>query len=139
MASHAPIGAPSIDRADMLGGLAALIERVRLPLSDEKDTQAALVELFRANGIAFLREASLGDGDIVDFLIPGIDRNLDAPPLALEVKIKGPRRAIFRQCQRCCAHESVGALLLATNVVMNLPSPLNGKPTAVAQLGRGWL
>ncbi|MEN5084281.1 hypothetical protein ABE438_17510 [Bosea sp. TWI1241] len=107
-----------------------LIESLRLPLSDEKALQAALEpHLLKHCGLA-LRENNLGDGDIIDFLVDGV---------GVEIKIKGQRRAIFRQCQRYCAHDSIQALVLATNAAMGLPTTIAGKPVFVASLGRGWL
>jgi hypothetical protein len=56
--------------------------------------------------------------------------------VAIEVKIGGSRRAIYRQLERYCLHERVGGIILATNVAMTLPVDINHKPTAIAHLGR---
>ncbi|MDR6953807.1 hypothetical protein J2X65_003170 [Ancylobacter sp. 3268] len=103
---------------------------VRFPLHDEKELQAAMAERFTSAGLEFRREVTLAPGDIVDFMIGGT---------AVEVKIKGQRRAILRQCERYAAHECVSAVLLVTNVAMGFPPALAGKPTAVFNLGRAWL
>ncbi len=108
----------------------AALSGVRLPLHDEKALQAEMAMHFAALGIPAEREVALGGGDIVDFMVGGI---------AIEVKIKGGRRDILRQCQRYAAHAQVDALVLATNVAMGFPPELNGKPTAVLNLGRAWL
>lgn len=107
-----------------------LIETRRLPLSSEKRLQAVLADEFARAGIAADREVDLGDGDIIDFMIGDV---------GLELKIKGQRRAIFRQCERYCGHERIGALVLATNAAMGLPGSIGGKPVHVVSLSRGWL
>ncbi len=101
------------------------------PLSDEKQLQVAIMSALAAGGFENLRrEWRLGATDIVDFMVGDI---------GIEVKIKGARRAIFRQVERYCAYDDVQGVILATNVPMALPPEINGKPTAIAHLGRGWL
>jgi hypothetical protein len=107
-----------------------LLTTHRLPLSDEKLLQRAIADVFEAAAIDFEREVRLGPGDIVDFMIGDV---------AVEVKIKGARRAIYKQLVRYCGYPAVGSIVLATNVPMGLPIDISGKPTAVAALGRGWL
>ncbi len=114
-----------------IADIISLLERSRLPLSDEKQLQADMAAVLRSNGFVFQREVRLSKRDIVDFLS-------DAG-LAIEVKIGGGCRAIYRQIERYCAHDAVRGILLATNVAMSLPPQINGKPTAIANLGRGWL
>lgn len=118
----APIGPPDIVR---------LIQRRALPLGDEKILQAQMAHEFTTAGIIFEREKHLSHSDIVDFLT-------DAG-IAIEVKIKGGKFEIYRQCERYCMHEEVRALVLATAVAMALPTTINGKPAMIASLGRGWL
>ncbi|PMS08584.1 hypothetical protein C0Z17_29500, partial [Trinickia caryophylli] len=67
---------------------------------------------------------------IPDFLINGI---------AVEVKTRSPRKAIFRQLSRYAKHEEVRALILLTGTSMQLPPEINGKPALVVSLGEGWL
>lgn len=114
-----------------------LLQRHRLPLSDEKALQAEMANVFEGAGLHFKREVRLDTRDIVDFMIDGF--LLDDPGIAIEVKIGGSRRAIYRQLERYAAHKVVGSIVLATNVAMALPPEINGKPTAIAALGRGWL
>ena len=113
-----------------ISAVARVIATRRLPLQSEKQLQAALaVELERA-GIAFEREVDLGGGDVIDFLCGDV---------GLELKIKGQRRAIYRQCQRYCCHDRIGALILATSAAMGMPSVLEGKRVHVLSFGRAWL
>jgi len=102
----------------------------QLPLSDEKQLQAAISDVLEAASLDFEREVHLGPRDIVDFMVEGV---------AIEVKIKGGRRDIYRQLERYCGYDAVTAIVLATNVPMGLPSLICGKPTSIAALGRGWL
>jgi hypothetical protein len=83
------------------------------------------------------REFHLGPGDIVDFMVG--DLVPIGSGLAIEVKIKGQRREIFRQLERYCAYPNVREMVLATNVPMGLPDLICGKPVSIVHLGRGWL
>lgn len=114
-----------------------LLIRHRLPLSDEKQLQAEMAKVFEVAKLSFRREVRLDARDIVDFMVD--DLLPLAPRIAIEVKIGGSRRAIFRQLERYAEHDAVGEIVLATNVPMNLPAEINGKPTAIAALGMGWL
>lgn len=108
----------------------AIIERHRLPLSDEKVTQTAIANAFEFAGVLFEREVRLSEADIVDFMVGGV---------AVEVKIKGAKAAIYRQLERYVEHDCVTSILLVTSRSMHLPSTINGKPTLVASLSRGWM
>ncbi|HYD58943.1 MAG TPA: hypothetical protein VEC35_01215 [Noviherbaspirillum sp.] len=108
-----------------------LIEVSKLSLTDEKQTQVQIATVLDAGGVEFEREARLSDKDIVDFLVDG--------GVAVEVKIKGQRKAIYRQLERYSAHESVKAIVLVTSVCMHLPADIGGKPASVASLSKGWL
>jgi hypothetical protein len=111
--------------------IVALLTSHRLTLADEKALQEEMATVFLNAGLDFRREVKLSACDIVDFMV--------GEGVAVEVKIKGNRRAIYRQLERYCAHEQVCSLVLATNVVMGLPETIAGKPVVVANLGRSWL
>ncbi len=115
---------------DECRALVRFLGSYRWPLSDEKRLQEVMAEQFAAAAVAAAREVDLGNGDIIDFMIGGV---------GMEVKIKGSKRAIYRQCERYCAHDRVEALILATNVATGMPATINGKPVLVALLGKGWL
>jgi hypothetical protein len=117
-------------RADIL----KLLTTHTFPLSDEKTLQAEMARAFTAAGIDFAREVHLGPGDIIDFMV-----GTTIGAIGIEVKIKGARRAIFRQVERYCGYPAISEIILATNVPMSLPYEINRKPTAIAALGRGWL
>lgn len=108
-----------------------LVEGTPFLLSNEKEVQAELSRIFTENEIPHKREVVLGPGDIVDFMLEG--------GIAIEVKIKVPKRSAYRQCKRYCEHESVNALILASATATGFPEEINGKPCWVASLGRGWL
>lgn len=107
-----------------------IIERHRLPLNDEKVTQAAIANALELAGVSFEREVRLSDADIVDFM---------AGTIAIEVKIKGAKAAIYRQLERYAEHGCVTSILLVTSRSMHLPALIKGKPTLVASLSRGWM
>lgn len=104
--------------------------RRRFPLANEFDLQDAIARALEADEIAFERERRLSSKDIVDFFVCGI---------AIEVKIKGGKLAIYRQVERYAAHEEVERILLVTSIAMSLPADINGTPASVLNLARAWL
>lgn len=109
--------------------IARFIEARRFPINSEKALQSAMAEEFERSGIVAKREVNLGDGCIIDFLIGEV---------GVEVKIKGQRREIYRQCERYCEHERIASLVLVTNAAMGMPQTLHGKPAMVVYLGKAW-
>lgn len=107
-----------------------LLRRRRFPLNDEKRLQDLMLEQFASAGFPAEAEVRLNAQDIVDFMIGGV---------AVEVKIKGARRAIYGQCERYCQHERVTSLVLATNISMGMPEEIHGKPIYIVNLGMAWL
>jgi hypothetical protein len=110
--------------------LIRFIEARRWPLSDEKRLQETLSNELLAGGFVFEREALLVGVGIIDFMVMDV---------GVEVKIKGAKREIYRQCERYCGHERVHGLVLVSNVAMGMPAEINGKPIFIASLGKGWL
>lgn len=108
-----------------------LVHGNKFSLTDEKETQVQLSKIFDDNKIPYAREYSLSKEDIVDFLVND--------SIAIEVKIKGQKRAIYRQLVRYATHEKVKNVILLTGVSMGLPSEIEGKPTYFGSLSRGWL
>lgn len=108
-----------------------LISTTPFVLNDEKAVQAAISLLLDAAGVLHKREVELSEGNVVDFMIEG--------GLAAEIKLKASKRAIYRQCERYCAHQQVKALVLVSATAMGFPEEINGKPCWTASLGAGWL
>ena len=111
--------------------ISSIVQRGRFDLSDEKRTQTQLADALTAAGLPFAREHALSEGDVVDFLVAGI--------LAVELKIKGSKKAIFRQLERYAGHDCVHAILLVSALAIPLPATIKGKPAATASLAFGWL
>jgi hypothetical protein len=110
--------------------LIVLLERMRFPLHDEKRAQQQIAAYFDRAEVAFRREVRLSDGDIVDFMVGGT---------AIEVKLKGQRRAILSQLERYAEHAEITALLLVTARSTPLPPTINGKPTHTFSIAEPWL
>lgn len=102
----------------------------RFPLNKEKDTQASIETRFVENDIEYSREHRLDSENIPDFFIDGI---------AIEIKIKGNAKKIYKQCERYCKFEEVKQLILVTNRSMGFPKEINGKPCYFVNLGKAWL
>lgn len=100
-------------------------------IKDEKSVQSSIERVFKDHGIVHRREVRLSEKDIVDFMIEG--------GIAIEVKIDGQKRAIYRQCERYCEHPSVKKIVLMTAKTMGFPVEIKGKPAYYVSLGRGWL
>ncbi|MEB8474046.1 MULTISPECIES: hypothetical protein [Acidithiobacillus] len=108
------------------------IESARLDLSDEKRLQADLEDVLITVGIQFTRERVLSAQDIPDFLTKD--------GTVIECKLRPAQKmAVYRQLQRYSSHAEVRGILLATNLSMCLPETINGKPTYMASLSKGWL
>lgn len=108
----------------------ALLSRLRLPLSTEVKLQLAIAEEFDAAGVDYEREVQLSPEDRPDFMIGDV---------AIEVKIKGSKRAIFHQVERYAQHARVRELILISNVAMGFPPEINGKPVYFHNLAKAWL
>lgn len=117
-----------------LARLGDFCSRLRLDMALEKRAQADLESALQAAGLEFEREKPLSKSDIPDFLV-----KVEGITVALELKTRAQRKAIFRQLERYAEHGSVDCLLLMTGTAMGLPSAINGKPAAVVSMGGGWL
>ncbi|MDI5832514.1 hypothetical protein OCF84_21660 (plasmid) [Shewanella xiamenensis] len=117
-----------------INALLHFISRCRLCTTDEKMAQSELENQLIEFGAEFSREHRLSNADIVDFTFP-----MDGGILALEIKLKAPKRAIYRQLCRYAEHDTVKAVVLMSGTPMNLPNEILGKPTALISLGGAWL
>ena len=86
--------------------------------------------MFEESDLTVEREYRLDNKNIPDFFING---------LAIEVKIKGSKTSIYKQCKRYCEFDEVKALLLVTNRTMGFPKDINGKDCYFHSLGKSWL
>lgn len=106
------------------------LTRSRMDLSSEKRLQSEMEIVFNNAGIKFQREHRLDKTSVVDFFIDG---------MAVEVKIKGSAKNIYRQLERYAAFQEVKAIVLVTRKTMGLPPDIQGKPCYVISLGAAWL
>lgn len=118
----------------LMSDLAAELQKQRFNISQEKRTQMDVEQYLMSQKISFEREKRLSGEDIPDFFI-----FTDHGNIVLEVKIKSPRKAIYRQLERYAKHHDVNGIILLTGTSMNLPSHINEKPAITASLGAGWL
>ena len=110
--------------------LCAALRNVKFNLGDEKALQQQLANRFTEKGISFKKEFVFDKSSIIDFLIDDI---------GVEVKIKGGKKAIYKQCLRYSTYSEVKQLLLITNVSMGVPEMLNDKPIYVFNLAVAWM
>jgi len=103
----------------------------RFSLNREKDLQREVAEALSAQGIPFEREYQLDDHSTVDFFIND--------SIALEIKIKGSAKSIYRQCEKYCKIDKVEELILLTNKSMGFPEEILGKPCYLVSPGKAWL
>jgi len=101
-----------------------------LPITTEKEVQLEIEKLFTEKKISFEREYRFDNKNIVDFFVNGI---------AIEVKIKGVKKAVYKQCERYCEFNETKALILVTNLTMGFPEQLNGKDCYYYSLSKNWL
>lgn len=105
----------------------------RFDLQNEKKTQAEIAVFLQDcfPGLLMDREFGLDPHNVIDFLLDN--------RIGMEVKIKGQKREIFRQCERYCDFELIEILILVTNLSMGFPPEINGRSCYVLKLGNAWL
>lgn len=110
----------------MIEDVVQKLRKYRFTLASEQALQQQIHQVLPQ----FQREHRFDKKNRIDFFNTGI---------GIEVKIKGGRMAIYRQCERYCKFDSVTGLILITNVAMGFPKDINGKPCYVISLGERWL
>jgi hypothetical protein len=105
----------------------------RFTLETEKLLQAQIRSFLhgRFTTLRIEPEYILDPHNVIDFLLDN--------RVGVEVKIKGSKREIFRQCERYCDFELIQVLILVTNLSMGFPPEINGKSCYVIKLGQAWL
>lgn len=101
----------------------------RLPAHDEKALQQALADRFDKAGIVYTREAKV-EGGIIDFRCGAV---------GVEVKIKGGKRAIWRQVQRYAETPGMDAILVIAGMPLALPGKAGAVDVVVHEIGGAWL
>ncbi len=104
----------------------------RADMNNEKNTQQQLHQVLTAKGFDFVREYYLDKNNIPDLFNA-------AAGIAIEVKIKGQKSAIFKQLLRYSRFEQVKILVLCSNKSLGLPTLINGKPAYYIHLGKAYL
>ena len=110
------------------------LKSIKGNLIDEKVLQLqVLLSLQKQLGDIYnvQREFRLDSESVIDFLIDD--------SIGIEVKIKGQKRAIYKQCERYCQFEKINSLILLTNVSIGFPKEINDKDCYVINLSKAWL
>jgi len=110
--------------------LAKFLSERKFNFSSEEMLQAQVAEEFRKNGVLAQREVVIGRDDTgkicrIDFMVGDV---------GLELKIRGEKRAIFRQCLRYCQSPRIAHLVVASSRSLSMPAELRGKPVTLVNL-----
>jgi hypothetical protein len=117
--------------------IVAALSRWRMPLEDEKALQHKINYALLGASCWHAREYKLASG-VIDFMVWDTDNPAGAG-IGIEAKIKGGKRAIFRQLAGYCNDPRLAELIVATSLPLSLPPEIGGKPVAIVDLGRAWL
>jgi len=101
----------------------------QLSVDSEKALQNQIEQLFKDRNIPYEREAKVAQG-FIDFLCGDV---------GIEVKVKGSKRAIYRQCKGYMEDDRINSILVVSNQALALPPTINGKIAEVISLGEAWL
>lgn len=112
----------------IINRVVSVLRQYRFSFSNEKTLQADIAAILNEEGVAVTREYPLSPYGIVDMFLDGV---------AFEIKIKGQKKAIYRQCRDYALHDDVKAVVLLTAHSMGLPETLNDKPAYVYSLTAG--
>lgn len=98
-------------------------------LDNEKRLQEEVSDYLNTFGVTHQREYIVGK-NIFDIYTGGV---------VIEIKIKGSKREIYKQCKRYAELDICKAIILMTGVGMGFPEEINGKPCYVIKFGKQWL
>lgn len=114
-----------------LSALVAALRKYRIPQSSEEAAQHAIEQALTREGFRIEPQKVLSAGERIDIFTDGI---------AIEIKVKGGRTAIYRQLERYARIETVTGLLLVTGIAWPLVSDvIFEKPLRAHLLGAAWL
>lgn len=122
---------PDASLAEKVRFVHQLLKRYRFSVDNEKRTQADIENVLTRAQVPFVRECNLGDAGVIDFMIDDT--------IGIEVKIKGSKMSMYRQCKRYCETGRFQHLILATLTAITLPADIDGTPTSVASLSTAFL
>lgn len=110
------------------------ISRARFNLSSEKDVQngiESILKMSKPHIKIYQREYELDKFSRIDFLVDNT--------VGIEVKIKGTKKAIYKQLLRYMQFDTIDELILVTSKTLGLPATLNNKPLYVINISKAWL
>lgn len=117
---------------DSVKDLLVALSRPIFPLSNETVLQKEISRYLTEDCEIFhQREYRLSDTDIIDFLFDD--------GIGMEVKIKGQKSKILRQCNRYAQYHEIKAIILASSVPLSLPNEIDGTPCYYFNLSRAWI
>lgn len=102
---------------EIINRFVSVLSNYSINFNDEKDLQESIFKIM-LNYFNIQKEYSLEPYGIVDFFIEGV---------AIEVKIKGQKAKIYRQCRDYCKHPDVTHLLLVSTNPLSLPEIVENK------------
>lgn len=114
----------------MIDRFIKIVSSKAFSLDTESQLKIEMESVLVEENIPFKKEYVLDAKNRPDFFIDGF---------AIEVKIKGSAKSIYRQCERYCSFDEVNGLVLVTNRSMGFPETIFGKPCYVINLGKAWL
>lgn len=101
----------------------------RFDLTKEKRTQEQVHALL--SHLGFTREHYLDKESIIDLF--------HQSGVGIEIKIKGHKMDIFKQCKRYCGFEEIKHLILVTSKAVIIPQLINNKRCYQINIGNAWL
>lgn len=109
-----------------------VISKLKLNLTVESVAQIQIEVALLRKGFSFTRHIEFDDKNIPDFF----DQETG---ITIEVKLKGQKMAIYRQCARYCKFDQVKEIILVSNRAMKIPKTILGKPAHFFHIGKAWL
>lgn len=104
------------------------LNKYSFQITEEKLLQNDLFNVLKKFNVH--KEHRLDEKSTIDFFVDGI---------GIEVKIKGQRVAIYKQCERYCQHIDIKVLILVTKRFMGFPKNIKDKPAYLVHLSRNCL